>query len=81
MKQLANRIRRFFRLYRIFISQFLKRLVEYRIDFLTGAFAFFFGQLFNVLFVFLIFRNITNLDGWSLQHILWLPKACWSGFR
>lgn len=72
MKQLANRIRRFFRLYRIFISQFLKRLVEYRIDFLTGAFAFFFGQLFNVLFVFLIFRNITNLDGWSLQHIIFI---------
>lgn len=72
MTNLAGRLRRFFRLYRIFISQFLKRLVEYRIDFLTGAFAFLFGQLFNVLFVFLIFQNITNLDGWSLQHIIFI---------
>lgn len=72
VRRTGQRIRRFFRLYRIFISQFLKRLVEYRIDFLTGAFAFFFGQLFNVLFVFLIFENITELDGWSLQHIIFI---------
>lgn len=67
-----NRARRFFRLYRVFIEQFIKRLVEYRIDFLTGAFAFGLGQLFNILFIFLIFENITELDGWNLQQIIFI---------
>ena len=60
------------RLYRVFVAQFFKRLVEYRVDFLTGAFAFFFGQIFNILFIFLIFNNITELDGWNLQQIVFI---------
>lgn len=33
-------MRRFFRLYKTFVVQYFKQLMEYRIDFLTGALSF-----------------------------------------
>ncbi len=72
LSRAGNKARRALRLARVFFAQFLKRIVEYRVDFLTGAFAFFFGQLFNVLFIFLVFANITELDGWNLQQIIFI---------
>ncbi len=72
MKRLLERFRRFIRLYSIFIAQFLKRLVEYRVDFMTGAVAFFLGQFFNILFIFVLFTNIPLLEGWTVDQIIFI---------
>jgi ABC-type uncharacterized transport system permease subunit len=43
----------FLRLYKTFIAQYFKRLLEYRIDFLTGAFSFLFDQVTSLVFILL----------------------------
>lgn len=65
-------MRRVFRLYKVFISQHLKRLMEYKIDFLTGALSFFILQAVNILFLSIIFSQIPNLKGWSFEEIIFI---------
>lgn len=72
LSRTANYASRGWRLFKVFSAQFIKRLAEYRVDFLTGVFAFLFIQLFNVLFIFVIFQSVTELDGWNLQQIIFI---------
>lgn len=39
---------------------------------MTGCIAFLSGQVFNLLFILLIFENIPNLDGWNLNQIIFI---------
>lgn len=72
---------KFLKLYKTFIAQHFKMLMEYRIDFLTGALSFLINQVTNILFISIIFGNIPSLDGWSYQEIVFvygfslLPKG------
>ncbi len=66
---MKQRITRFLRLYWIFTGQFIKRLLEYRADFLTGALAFFLGQFFNLVFIAIIFGNIPQLEGFEVDAL------------
>ncbi|MDO9630205.1 MAG: ABC-2 family transporter protein, partial [Acholeplasmataceae bacterium] len=61
---------RFMKIYGIFLKQHLKRLMEYRVDFLIGMFAFIFTQAAGLLFLFIIFQNINALAGFSIDEIL-----------
>lgn len=63
---------RFLRLYRTFLVQRLKTMMEYRVDFLTGAASFLVDQLVNILFISLIFGQIPALDGFSYNEILFI---------
>lgn len=63
---------RYLRLYSVFIVQHCKRLMEYRVDFLTGAFSFLVNQITNILFIYIIFSQIPNLKGWSYQEIIFI---------
>jgi len=65
-------MRRALRLYRVFVTQSLKGLVEYKIDFLTGAFSFFINQTINIAFLYLIFAQIPDLIGWSFEQIVFI---------
>lgn len=67
-----KQIRRILRLYRIFIGQHLKRLMEYKVDFLAGAIAFLLGQLINILFINIIFSQIPTLAGWRYEEIVFI---------
>ncbi|MDP4119743.1 MAG: ABC-2 family transporter protein [Bacillota bacterium] len=60
------------RLYRIFVSQNMKKLMEYKIDFLTGAVGFFLNQIINIAFLWIIFSNIPNLKGWNFNEIIFI---------
>lgn len=70
-----------FKLHRIFIKQDLKKLMEYKIDFLTGALGMLLSQAINLVFLSIIFSQIPALNGWSFEQILFiygfalLPKA------
>lgn len=74
-------MRRYLRLEKIFIGQYLKRLMEYKTDFLIGAFGILLGQVFQVLFLGIIFSQIPALKGWTFEQILFiygislLPKS------
>ncbi len=74
-------IKRMLKMHRIFIAQDLKKMMEYKIDFLTGAFSFLLGQAINIAYLWIIFSQIPQLKGWSYDQIIFiygfslLPKA------
>lgn len=65
-------LRRAMKMHRIFIVQELKRMMEYKGDFLTGVIGFLIVQVFNILFLNIIFSQIPNLKGWSFYEILFI---------
>jgi len=65
-------MKRYLKIYRIFLSQYLKRLVAYRMDFFIGALSFVFVQLSGILFIGLVFNQIPDLYGYSFYEMLFL---------
>jgi ABC-2 type transport system permease protein len=61
---------RFLKVYSIFFKQYLKGLMEYRVDFLIGMFAFLLTQSTGLLFLYIIFQNINALAGFAIEEIL-----------
>lgn len=65
-------MRRYFRLHRIFIAQYLKRLMEYKTDFLLGAVGLLIAQGLQIVFIRIIFSGIPSLKGWSFDEVLFI---------
>ncbi len=63
---------RILKLYKIFIVQHLKKLMEYRVDFLTGAGSFFITQITNIVFISIIFNQIPSLNGYLYNEIIFI---------
>ena len=61
---------RYLKIYSLFFKQYLKGLMEYRVDFIIGMVGFLFTQGTGLLFLYVIFQNIPNLDGFSIHEIL-----------
>ncbi|MGN0459547.1 MAG: ABC transporter permease [Ruminococcus sp.] len=74
-------MKRALRLHRIFISQYMKKLMEYKVDFVVGAIGFLLEQVLEILFIGIIFSQIPDLAGWTFNEILFIygfsliPKA------
>ncbi|WP_297630458.1 ABC-2 family transporter protein [uncultured Clostridium sp.] len=65
-------MKRYFYVYRCFLKQYLKTLMEYRGDFIFGLFGFFLVQGTSLIFIGLVFNNIPDLKGWSFDEILFI---------
>ncbi|CAD5897335.1 ABC transporter permease [Carnobacterium maltaromaticum] len=65
-------IKRILFMERIFISQDLKRVMEYKGDFFIGILGVSLTQLTNIFFLNIIFSTIPLLDGWSFKQILFI---------
>lgn len=65
-------MKRYLRLYRKFLEQYIKSLMEYRVDFVLGLIGFIFVQFIGVVFITLVFNNIPSLRGWSFYEILFI---------
>ncbi len=72
---------RILRLHYIFIKQDLKKLMEYKVDFLLGAIGFVLTQAVQILFLGIIFNSIPALfyvvdgkvvDSWSFEEVLFI---------
>lgn len=63
---------RYIKLYLKFLKQYIKTLMEYRLDFILGLIGFIFVQFAGVIFIKLIFNVIPALDGWSFYEILFI---------
>lgn len=76
-----NEIKRALRMHRIFIVQELKRFMEYKGDFITGAIGLLFAQLCSIIFISVIFSQIPKLMGWTFKEVMFIygfsliPKA------
>ena len=65
-------MRRIWKIYRLLAAQNLKRLMEYRADFLTGAVSFLIDQAIGIAFIFIIFTQIPQLAGFTFEQILFI---------
>ncbi|MCH4888211.1 multidrug ABC transporter permease [Acidaminobacter sp. JC074] len=63
---------RYIRIYKVFILQYLKTLMEYRTDFFIGMLSFFILQASNLIFISLVFSRIPHLNGWSYNQVLFI---------
>ena len=63
---------RYLRLHRIFIAQHLKKLMEYKTDFLLGAIGMLIAQALQVLFIGVIFSQIPALEGYTFDEVLFI---------
>ncbi|MDR0914831.1 MAG: ABC-2 family transporter protein [Oscillospiraceae bacterium] len=66
------KLKRIFKMHRIFIVQELKKQMEYKVDFLIGVGGFFLAQASTILFLGIIFGTIPDLAGWSFNEILFI---------
>lgn len=67
-----NTVKRMLKMHRIFVSQELKRMMEYKGDFIVGIIGFLLGQLFNLMFLWIVFSQIPSLMGWSMEQIVFI---------
>ena len=67
-----EKLKRYLRLYRVFIAQFFKVIMQSKVDFLMGLFGFFFTQITGILFLYLVFEQIPSLQGWSLDQLIFI---------
>lgn len=63
---------RYIKLYGRFLTQYLKGLMEYKVDFFFGLVGFFLIQASGIAFINLVFNNIPNLNGWIYYDILFI---------
>jgi len=55
-----------------FGAVFLRKLMQYRVDFLLGATGFLVSVLTRTLFLVLVFRQVDQIAGWRFHEILFL---------
>ena len=65
-------VKRYLRLYRSLIGQFFKVVMQSKVDFLMGLFGFFFTQISGILFLYLVFEQIPDLQGWTLEQLVFI---------
>lgn len=67
-----NTVKRYLRLYRVLAAQFLKTIMQSRVDFLIGLLGFFFSQIMGIAFLYLVFQQIPDLQGWTLDQLIFI---------
>lgn len=67
-----TKLKRYMRLYGMFLSQYMKALMQSRTDFFVGILAFFLTQLGGIAFIALVFLQIPDLLGWSFHELLFI---------
>ncbi len=65
-------IRKYARLYRGLVSQFFKVMMQSKVDFTMGLMGFFLTQILGITFLFLVFRQIPDLKGWSFEQLVFI---------
>lgn len=67
-----KQIKRLFKIHCIFIVQELKRMMEYKGDFIVGIIGFLMIQVSNLLFLWIIFSKIPSLMGWTMGEVVFI---------
>ena len=72
IKHFFKEIHRAFRLQRLFAALHLKKLMEYKVDFVIGAVGFLLEQIINIAFLAIIFGRVESLRGWGYYEVLFI---------
>ncbi len=67
-----KKVKRYARLYKVFVAQFFKYLVQSKADFLIGLIGFFLTQATGIAFLYLVFQQIPALADWSLAQLIFI---------
>ncbi|MBP2057512.1 ABC-2 type transport system permease protein [Lactobacillus colini] len=62
----------YIKLYKIFVRQYFKQLLEYKLDFIIGILGIFVTQCLNIVFLWVIFSKIPSLYGWNLDELIFI---------
>jgi len=65
-------MRKYIRIYRLFFAQYLKGLMQSKVDFFMGFLAFFTNQAMGILFLWVVFAQIPDLQGWGFNEMLFI---------
>ena len=65
-------LKRYVCLYKVFVAQFFKSIVQSKVDFLVGLAGFFLTQFTGIAFLYLVFEQIPVLEGWSLEQLIFI---------
>lgn len=65
-------LKRYLKLYGMFMSQYIKKIMQSKSDFIVGFIAFFLIQFGGIAFISLIFLQIPDLAGWSFHELLFI---------
>src|SRR5512140_1641264 len=63
-------MRRYTSLYGYFLLQRFKILMEYRVNFFIGMTSMIFMQAAGLLTIWVVMRQIPNINGWTLDEVL-----------
>lgn len=63
---------RYFKLYMRFVSQYLKFMMQSKVNFFVGLAGFLTTQVSGIVFLYLVFQQIPTLSGWSYYEILFI---------
>lgn len=69
---MSRTIKKYMRLYKGLISQFFKVMMQSKVDFFMGLSGFLFSQILGITFLFLVFRQIPSLNGWSFEQLIFI---------
>ena len=67
-----KKIKRYCRLYRVLVAQFLKTILQSKVDFLMGLLGVFFTQIMGIAFLYLVFEQIPDLQGWTFDELIFI---------
>jgi ABC-2 type transport system permease protein len=56
----------------VLVSQFFKTIVQSKVDFLMGLFGFLLTQIMGIVFLYLVFAQIPDLQGWTLDQLIFI---------
>lgn len=63
-------MKRYVKLYIKFISQYVKVLMQSRVNFFIGLSGFLISQASGIAFLYLVFQRIPSLNGWTFNEVL-----------
>lgn len=67
-----SKLKRGIRLYRVLVFQFFKVIMQSKADFFIGLIGFFLKQIMGIVFLYLVFRQIPDLMGWSFDELVFI---------
>ena len=65
-------LKRYARLYKVFVAQFFKYIVQSKVDFILGLVGFFLTQAAGIAFLYLVFQQIPMLADWTLPQLIFI---------
>ena len=65
-------MRYYIKIYRLFLSQYLKSLMQSKLNFFIGLFGCLFVQASGIVFLYLVFEQIPMLNGWSINELVFI---------